>query len=109
MKKLDNYDWYCNCCNECLNYQSGFNTSCGTWRCTVCGELNPISEDSILEGKELYDFEHSGYESYNEYCSNMSEEESLSVYDAALIWMSHGKDEDYTFGYSESELEDALK
>lgn len=35
--------------------------------------------------------------------------ESLSVYDAALIWMSNGKDEDYTFGYSEEELEDALR
>ena len=34
--------------------------------------------------------------------------ECLSVYDAALIWASHGKDEDYTFGYSEDELEDAL-
>ena len=35
--------------------------------------------------------------------------ESLSVYDAALIWMSNGKDEDYTFGYTEEELEDALR
>lgn len=37
------------------------------------------------------------------------EDESLSVYDAALIWQSNGKDEDYTFGYSDDELEDALK
>lgn len=35
--------------------------------------------------------------------------EALSVYDAALIWMSNGKDEDYTFGYDEDELEAALK
>lgn len=34
--------------------------------------------------------------------------ESLNVYDAALIWASHGKDEDYMFGYSEEELEAAL-
>lgn len=34
--------------------------------------------------------------------------ESLSVWEAAEIWASHGKDEDYTFGYSEEELEDAL-
>ncbi len=34
--------------------------------------------------------------------------ESISVYDAAQIWASHGKDEDYTFGYTEEELEDAL-
>lgn len=34
--------------------------------------------------------------------------ESLSVYEAADIWASNGKDEDYTFGYTEKELEDAL-
>ena len=34
--------------------------------------------------------------------------ERLNVRDAALIWASRGKDEDYTFGYSEEELEDAL-
>jgi len=34
--------------------------------------------------------------------------ESLSVYDAALIWASNGKDEDYMFGYTEEELENAL-
>lgn len=34
--------------------------------------------------------------------------ERLSVYDAALIWDSHGKDEDYAFGYTEDELRDAL-
>ena len=36
------------------------------------------------------------------------EGESISVYDAALIWASNGRDEDYTFGYTEDELEDAL-
>lgn len=34
--------------------------------------------------------------------------QSLSVYDAALIWVSNGKDEDYTFGYSEEKLEEAF-
>lgn len=34
--------------------------------------------------------------------------ESISVYDATQIWLSNGKDEDYTFGYSEEELENAL-
>ncbi len=36
------------------------------------------------------------------------DDENISVYDAAQIWASHGKDEDYTFGYSEDELEEAL-
>jgi hypothetical protein len=35
-------------------------------------------------------------------------DETLSVYEAAEIWASHGKDEDYMFGYTEEELEDAL-
>ena len=39
---------------------------------------------------------------------NEDDDERLSVDDAALIWMSNGKDEDYTFGYTEEELEDAL-
>lgn len=30
--------------------------------------------------------------------------ESLSVYDAADIWLSNGMDDDYTFGYSGDEL-----
>jgi hypothetical protein len=32
----------------------------------------------------------------------------LSVSEAADIWASNGKDEDYTFGYSEAELQAAL-
>ena len=45
------------------------------------------------------------------YCSgnDSDDDENISVYDAALIWASNGKDEDYTFGYSEEELEDALR
>lgn len=45
-----------------------------------------------------------------DYCSGETggEEESLSVSEAAVIWASNGKDEDYTFGYTEEELNDAL-
>ena len=53
-----------------------------------------------------------GYDSYDEDEYDEDEydddSETLSVYDAALIWASNGKDEDYTFGYTEEELEDAL-
>ena len=35
--------------------------------------------------------------------------QAISVDEAALIWASNGKDEDYTYGYSEDELEQALK
>lgn len=34
--------------------------------------------------------------------------ENISPWDAADIWASNGKDEDYMFGYSVEELEDAL-
>lgn len=53
------------------------------WECTKCHTIYEI---------EGYDYD----------------DEGLSVYDAALIWASNGKDEDYMFGYSEEELEDAL-
>ena len=57
------------------------------------------------------------YEYSETYCTNCNYglddddgdiDESLSVYEAAEIWASHGKDEDYMFGYTEKELEDAL-
>lgn len=35
-------------------------------------------------------------------------DETLSVWDAAEICASNGKDEDYMFGYTEEELENAL-
>lgn len=57
----------------------------GYWYCSKCNE-------SFYEG---YDAEG-------------NPTEAISVDEAAAIWASHGKDEDYMFGYSEEELEDAL-
>ena len=71
---------YCPCGEE-MHYVGG-----GNWKCSECGEV-------------LY----KGYDEDGE-----STEECISVDEAALIWASHGKDEDYTFGYSEEDLEDAL-
>ena len=70
--------------------------------CPRCGE--PLTKKYVYSGM---------------YCTNCGyglddeddpadESESLSVYDAAVIWASRGKDEDYMFGYTEEELEDAL-
>lgn len=73
----------CECPNGCgvdLRYEGN-----RQWVCPICNDVYD------LEGVEVDD-----------------EEECLSVYDAALIWASHGKDSDYRFGYSESELEAAL-
>lgn len=57
------------------------------WECTECGTI--------------YGIEGIDYDDDNE-C------ESLSVYEAAEIWASYGKDEDYMFGFTEEELERAL-
>lgn len=58
----------------------------GEWKCPSCGKVIAFGEPDDDE----------------------NEDENLSVYDAAQIWASNGKDEDYMFGYSEDELEDAL-
>ncbi|MGN0803916.1 MAG: hypothetical protein ACI4QI_06030 [Candidatus Coproplasma sp.] len=63
-----------------LEYKGG-----GDYECPICGF-------------EYHDWEYDDDRS----------DERLSVYEAAEIWASHGKDEDYMFGYSEDELENAL-
>lgn len=108
MKNLNDYDWYCDECNAYLNEQSGFDADCGTWTCKECGYLNYIDENEILDDYELEEFENSGFDTYNEYAEDRDSGEGISIDEAAQIWASHGKDEDYTFGYSEDELEDAL-
>ena len=45
---------------------------------------------------------------YDDEDEDTDDSERLNVYDAANIWMSNGMDEDYTFGYSEEELREAL-
>ena len=44
-----------------------------------------------------------------DYDPEADDSEALSVWDAADIWESNGRDEDYSFGYSDDELEEALK
>ncbi|GAA3865653.1 hypothetical protein [Tessaracoccus defluvii] len=57
-----------------------------TLTCDSCG--CEVNEDEMEEGQ----------------CNDCYSSESLSVYDAADIWLSNGMDEDYTFGYDEDEL-----
>ena len=74
----------------------------------------------IINGIEDYDNTHQSDEqtltSNEEEDANMDynkeefdDAQAISVDEAALIWASNGKDEDYTYGYSEDELEQALK
>lgn len=105
---MGDFDWYCDECNAYLNEQSGFTEDCGSWTCTECGYVNYINENEVLDEEELEEFENSGFDSYNEFVEDRDYGEAISVDDAAQIWASHGKDEDYTFGYTEEELENAL-
>lgn len=92
--KLADFDWYCDNCDAYLSAQDGFDADCGCWACTECGHENTIAESEIIGYDDDEDDEDSG--------------EGLDVYDAALIWLSNGCDEDYTFGYDEDELRQAL-
>lgn len=67
-----------------------------------CSELDNASEYYWYNDDEddwLWD--NWDEDSFEEDC------ETLSVIDAALIWLSSGKDEDYMFDYSREELEAA--
>lgn len=71
--------------------------------CPVCGRKLRRERDILGDWDgETYVCDHcAGIE-------DESDDEAISVYDAAQIWLSNGKDEDYTFGFSEEELENAL-
>lgn len=75
-------DFTCWTCGRPTTYEGE-----GYWRCAHCKEsfYEGYDEDGDPDGADV-----------------------LSVDEAALIWLSHGMDEDYTFGYSEDELKAAL-
>lgn len=90
---------------------------------------NPDLVDELIEGRWTMDQDEFEKKYYSLSSSDMSrvaeaidgmegeflsefdddDDESISVYEAAEIWLSNGMDEDYTFGYSEDELKDALR
>lgn len=75
--------------------------------CPQCGEI-AYGHDEI---DEVFGYRYDGTkpQSWCKACrAGSNSGEALDVYDAALIWRSNGMDEDYTFGYSEEELSNAL-
>lgn len=74
----------------------------GSMTCPRCGE--PMTKRNNYSAWWCNNC-HTGL---NEDMLDEDSDENLNVYDAALIWASHGKDEDYMFGYTEEELEDVL-
>lgn len=71
--------------------------------CPRCG--TPLTKRYVFSGMYCENCRY-GLESDDD---EEDESEQISVWDAAEIWASNGKDEDYTFGYSEDELEEALR
>lgn len=69
----------------------------------VAAILAGIASKNKQEIHDIFD----DYEDYGE--DDCNDSESLSVWDAADIYLSSGFDEDYSFGYSHEELTDALK
>ena len=53
-------EYYCPNCGATINDQYGFDPSCGTWTCTVCGKL--LMDDDVYEGDS--------YEGVAWYCDN---------------------------------------
>ena len=78
--------------------------------CPNCGHRMNRSKDMYgdWDGETYICYHCSGEPDYDSYDDGDGDDERISVWDAAQIWASNGKDEDYMFGYSEDELEDAL-
>lgn len=72
--------------------------------CPSCGE--PLRKKYVYS--DMYCANENCPDWYGNQDDDYDDSQSLNVYDAAQIWASNGKDEDYTFGYSTEELEDAL-
>lgn len=79
--------------------------------CPNCGKT-AYGEDEI-EAEFGYRYNHTKPQSWCKECRSMSgmpeDDDSLSVYEAAEIWMSSGMDEDMMYGYTEEELREALQ
>ena len=43
--------WYCDGCGSFLNQQEGFDDHLDCWECTVCGHVNPIADEAIIDEK----------------------------------------------------------
>ena len=73
---------------------------------SIASAANVVRSRLTNNSDDNYDVEfgYSDYDDFKEY----DDGEAINVWDAADIWMSSGMDEDYTFGYTEDELKNAL-
>lgn len=66
------------------------------------------AEDDLRRAQAAFDYYLSGADDDDDDAEGDSGE-TLSVWDAADIWLSNGMDEDYRFGYTEDELRRAAE
>ena len=80
-----------------------------TWD-VLCSNPNHNNVKMKYQGEGDYECPVCGHMYHDDdYDNDGDDSEYINVYDAADIWLSNGKDEDYTFGYSVEELERALR
>lgn len=105
-------DYYETCSNCGKRFHVGehnlrFENECGEYH--LENGCRDYYGDGNLCADCALDAARKGYEESPEYFDDNEDHGGLSVYDAAIIWASRGRDDDYMFGYTEEELEVALK
>ena len=102
-------EWKCPECEATMQQEDDDVVVCPS--CHYSAEIEDLEEvwEEKIIAEEGIDNEFEDEDDWSEEDDEDDDGEGLSVYDAALIWASRGKDEDYTFGYTEEELEEALR
>ena len=89
-------------------------------KCIMCGKkFDPDDVENYIDSKFGFGTASEISNRVGEVCDSCmmgiyyadheeNDEDTISIYDAAEIWLSSGKDEDQMFGYTKEELEAAL-
>lgn len=113
IEKFESHDYYENCekCGKRFHVcddDEQFEEECGEYG--LIDASRSYMSNLILCAECALDKARIQYEEYQKEHPDYFEDDDngISVYEAAEIWASSGKDEDNMFGYSREELEDAL-
>ena len=96
---MSNSNWICdNGCGLCNKTREDRNRY--KIECPSCGAYWFVDKDDecLNDGSDWNPYED----------EEDTDSECISIDEAAQIWLSHGKDEDYTCGYDEEDLEEYL-
>ena len=73
---------------------------------SIADGLSRSKRDSSTDFNNTHRYEDKYDEDYDDEDYDDEYDESLDIYTAEELWMGSGKDEDYMFGYSESDFDD---